>query len=727
MQTHTAQAWSHLTKLKMRQLALPSEGQPIQDAAYLTPQELFTSGGQLDYNPILWFKSRNRSEDVRFLVNQIALNKKIYNVEIDLPAVTLDNPFILNRGSVPFSVENTRITHLLTDWVHDPSNGRILMLLSNPEAGIADLLVEYHLNSDSYRILHTFDNDTAVHRIERRNVSNYYILTSGKIRQDRSARQLPRTNDGTGYTYDSLAEGSAIKIYHYNTSTGTLTEHVAEDDSFPPQLGIHYHVGFENQHYIDEFEGIRPDYRGPFKWHDNNLYYRYAKDGEFGIARVDASGTTERLVHETKLATWNHLNAAFDVTRTGTVYMVHCWKIIEKITVVEQRLPSRPQPQPLTISNDLSGVGPAIQLRVEVTVSRSDLRGDTRGTITGIDRNGNTVSENYGSSGGGTGAYTGISEHQYQRITSVTGRGPNTGSTVKITSILGDITTLEVRRRTAAGVETPLFSEAQLLEDTTKQPSVESTVIGVHEAIFHNNFLYFLAIVATLKDNNGTLYIDRKKSAGMVLYRCNVTATNPTLTEIETYDFVQLGACNLCVHDGSVHFVEQPPVSAMFKPINPDLDGYWADEEQTQTMGYNIVEESLGALKKISNSGEVENLGNLWFEERPYNVALARCLSFNNELHLVMGYGDPQQLLRYNSLASKADNFQHLVFGKKLHYVVPEFDTNGSRFDLLADLAKKTNATLSFREGLIRISDRSPFRAETDGQTGTGSRQPQLS
>ena len=61
-------------------------------------------------------------------------------------------------------------------------------------------------------------------------------------------------------------------------------------------------------------------------------------------------------------------------------------------------------------------------------------------------------------------------------------------------------------------------------------------------------------------------------------------------------------------------------------------------------MGYNTVEESIGLLKKVNTSGDVQELGNLWFEERPYNVALSRCLSFNNELHLVMGYGDPQHL-----------------------------------------------------------------------------------
>ena len=154
---------------------------------------------------------------------------------------------MLNRGSIAFSVENTRTTRLPVDWAHDSTNDRILELLSNPEGHIADLLVQYNLEDDSYRVLHTFDKGISVHRIERRNATNYYILTSAKIAQDRSARQLPRQNDGTGYVYDSLAEGSEIKIYHYSTSTGNLTEHVAEDDSFPPQLGIHYWVGFENR------------------------------------------------------------------------------------------------------------------------------------------------------------------------------------------------------------------------------------------------------------------------------------------------------------------------------------------------------------------------------------------------------------------------------------------------------------------------------------------------
>ena len=86
-------------------------------------------------------------------------------------------------------------------------------------------------------------------------------------------------------------------------------------------------------------------------------------------------------------------------------------------------------------------------------------------------------------------------------------------------------------------------------------------------------------------------------------------------------------------------------------------------------MGYNILPESLGALKKVNASGSVESLGNLWYGERPYNVALTRPLSVGGDLHVTMGYGNANEVLRYNSLASKADNFVHLVFGNRLKYI----------------------------------------------------------
>ena len=155
MQTRGASAWSNQTALTLRDLALPSEGPPINNAGYLTGSVLETSGGFLASQPLLKFLAQHRSETVRFLIDQIALNQSVHNVEVDLPAQTVDDPYILNRGSVPYSVENARVTRRLTDWVYDPTNDRVLMLVGQSEGHIADILVQYDVERDAYRTLYT--------------------------------------------------------------------------------------------------------------------------------------------------------------------------------------------------------------------------------------------------------------------------------------------------------------------------------------------------------------------------------------------------------------------------------------------------------------------------------------------------------------------------------------------------------------------------------------------
>ena len=151
MQVGTGIARSDRTDLSISRLELPSEGPAEQNTAYMTSTELKTAGGFLEANPLLRFKAEHRSEDVRFLVSQLATNKEVYNTEIDIPGVTVDEPFLLNRGSVAFSVGSpTRTTRLPVDWVVGVESGlqtppTILILLSNPERHIADLLVQYDI------------------------------------------------------------------------------------------------------------------------------------------------------------------------------------------------------------------------------------------------------------------------------------------------------------------------------------------------------------------------------------------------------------------------------------------------------------------------------------------------------------------------------------------------------------------------------------------------------
>ena len=728
MQIGTGMARSDRTDLHISRLELPSEGPSEQNTAYMTPMELKTAGGFLDANPLLRFKTDHRSEDVRFLINQLATNKEVYNTEIDIPGVTLADPFLLNRGSVAFSVERTRTTRLPVDWVVGVESGlqtppTILILLSNPERHIADLLVQYDINSDSYRVLHTFDKGTAVHRIERRNATNYYILTSAKITQDRSARQLPRSNDSVRYAYDSLAEGNEIKIYHYNSGSQTApTVFVDSDDDYPPQLGIQYPVGFENGLNIDEFEGIRPDYRGAFRWYSNNLYYRYAKDGEFGVARVNTSGTTTKMIGQAVGKYQNHLNFAFDRTSTGTIYFVYAIGDANGSTLVIKRRTSSGTES--TILTDIRGLAAFSDIHSEfgaylgahevlfynnhlyilAPMQMADFGEDATNTQADPD----FIIER---------ADTGMTGER--SVTTSTNLNPTSRRLAP-----GD--DIPIRIDFDGSISGATQSDLTVYDGTIQSFSISSDMIDVtirpDDPTRHRNIVIDLAENAVTQRNEATRIIvdfgtrrSRTKTGGMVLYKCNVSAGSPSLTAVDTWDFVHQAGCNLTVHDGAVYFVEAPSAASRFKPYNPDLDTY------NEEMGYNVLPEALGALKKINSSGEVESLGNVWHTDRPYNVFPTRMLSIEDALHLCAGYGNGDEVLRFNSLASQADNMVHIVRGRTLHYVLPTFQPNGrSIYAALAGLAKSVNATLSFEKNVIMITDRRPFRAVTDGGTGTG-------
>lgn len=582
MQTRTGKARSGRTDLHISRLELPSEGPAPANTGYMTPTEFRTAGGFLDENPLLRFKAEHRSEDVRFLINQLAINKEVYNTEIDIPGVEVAEPFLLNRGSVAFSVEPTRTTRLPVDWVIGVESGlrtppTILILLSNPEQHISDLLVQYDMAGDRYRTLRTFDKNIAVHRIARRNSTNHYILTAAKITQDRSAQAFPRPTDRTGYAFDSLAQGSAIQIHHYNTNTGTLTEHVAEDDSFPPQLGIHYHVGFENELYVDEFEGILPSPYSAFKVFGSDLYYRYAKAGEFGVARVNTSRTTTKMIGQAVGTYQNHLNFAFDINSSGTLYFVYATGEADSSTLTIKRRTS--DGTLTTVLSETRGVGDFNELGFDfgaflgchealfhnnllymlVPIQKVDFGDDTQSVVNPDVNIEQRTAEKSGERN--------VTTHTNVNPSSIIlAPGEDIPLRIDFDSLVSGATQDDL---TVYGGTIQSFSISSDMIDVTIRPNSKTR---------HKTIIIDLAEDAVDQTNEAwRITIDfetersRAKSAGAVLYRCDVTARNPSLTVVDTWDFVHLAGCNLTVHDGNVHYAEHPPASRKFKPYNPDL------------------------------------------------------------------------------------------------------------------------------------------------------------
>ena len=263
IQIDSARAWHDQTELTLQKSVLPSEGPPsAADVGQITADGIKTFGS-LASDPILKFKAHPQSKSVPYLANHIALSAGAYQVVVDAEAIELENPYILNRGNIPFNIEKTRITRLPVDWVYDETNKRLLILLSTSHKGISDLLVEYDLERDTYKVIHTFGANVQVYRIARLNSTTYYILSRSK---------------GT------LPSGALGHIYQYNTRTNTLTERVSSTDTHRPRVGIRYY-----RHLI----GIATlADKGPFKCVGNHLYYRYIS----GVARLAADGTTTAML-----------------------------------------------------------------------------------------------------------------------------------------------------------------------------------------------------------------------------------------------------------------------------------------------------------------------------------------------------------------------------------------------------------------------------------------------
>ena len=570
IQPTNGQAWTDKTELTLSSLMNASEGAAVANSGYLTNQDFRTAGGFVETNPLLEYKTLPRGADIEGLLKQLAVGESHgYNIEIDLTPTELSAPYILNRGNISHNIETTRTTLLPMDWVYDATADRIIALLSNPEKHIQSRIVEYSLTYNTYRTLHTLPKGAVGYRIQRQDSTNYYALTSDAITQDRSATTLPRPDDKTGYTYDSITEGSVIRIHHYDVSTNTLTEFVPEDDDRPPQLGIHYWIGEENKIYIDSFEGIVPHDRGAFAWYDSNLYYRYAKDGEFGIARANTSGTTSEMISYSDLSYHNHLNFAFDINTTnGDLYMVSASSTTYDDTLLWSGNITATAFTSFYSTTTTYTVPRTIRIGISTTQPQGT--GTDAVRVTGTDADGNTKTVTLTRPTG----TTSISQNfeGFATITNIEGRATFTNtSSGSVRVLAASASTLEIKKRDSGGTETTPLTDLKGLSELTDLDSTGGAYLGCHEALFYDENLYMLVPIQRVDEDDGVYSRNRKKAAGCILYRCDVNAATPTLTKITSWDFVTHSGCCLTVHDSAVYYVENSIASAIFRPINPDL------------------------------------------------------------------------------------------------------------------------------------------------------------
>ena len=123
-------------------------------------------------------------------------------------------------------------------------------------------------------------------------------------------------------------------------------------------------------------------------------------------------------------------------------------------------------------------------------------------------------------------------------------------------------------------MESTILTDTQDLDALTALDDAGGAYLGCHEALFHDDTLYMLCPIQRVDadDASPPAYTrSREKAAGAVLFSCDVTAGTPSLTVVEKWDFVGHSACNLIVHDGAIHYTEQPIAATRFRPINSSL------------------------------------------------------------------------------------------------------------------------------------------------------------
>ena len=310
------------TDLTIRQTQNPSEGVPVGgDTAYVDNAGIFTEGGLRDENALLLrYKTAFRDIGIKHLVRELMRQTGLAS-QIDLLTETLSEPYHLNYGNIGFQSNATRVIRTPSDWVYDDTNDIVYILMSNYQNHIADQLVEYDVVADRSRVVFEFPAEYFCVNIATADFDTFYVLTAGAADYDRLRDTGRAETQDRFLTYDSTVTGHENRILDLDISTGALAVHVDSNDAYPPQVGLHYHAGFENIFYADDWRGIVPENRATFEVYNSQLYYRYAKAGEFGVARVNAGGTTASLIDITDLSFHNHLNFDFVLDATGQVFM----------------------------------------------------------------------------------------------------------------------------------------------------------------------------------------------------------------------------------------------------------------------------------------------------------------------------------------------------------------------------------------------------------------------
>ena len=318
------EAYTDRTQLTLKDVVNYPEGVDIDNTAHWTGAALHTQGGALDIPPLLFCKVPFRKKSIGFGLRTLAKNvASVCGVSTEFSQPITEAPNLQAFGNLVYDTEDGRSERVPVDWIHDPTDNALYILLSNRSNRVRDRLIRFNIDTEAYRVLYEFEADRSVHQITSSNFDDFFITTSASIDTDRSEPEpIGREPAAVNFAYDAASAFSDTRIIAYHQTFGDTTPIMDADGVLSPQIGVHYWVGFSNRHYLYSWEGIHPESRSNFKVHANELYYRYATTEAFGIAKMATDGTVTALFEKAHDRHFNHLNFDFEVdTGTGEVYL----------------------------------------------------------------------------------------------------------------------------------------------------------------------------------------------------------------------------------------------------------------------------------------------------------------------------------------------------------------------------------------------------------------------
>ena len=328
-------------------------------ACYVSPNAVLTRGGYFADDPLLKFRTGYQRRDLSFLIKQLTEASGYFNTKVEIQRAMLPTgKHITSRGNVALNVEASHPTRTVVDWVHDATDDVFYLLLSHPSGYVRDALVSYAPAGDIYRTLWTFDSGIEVVQLASGDYDAFYVLATDASDFDRTESVVPSNYTGAVTdNWDSSRETGATRILRYVASTDSVTTHVAVDDAYPAQVGVHYMAGFENLRHIRWREGIFSESRSRFVVYNNELYYRYATWEEFGVAKAGATGSTSAVMSAARDDYFNMLNFAFDVAANGDVYMAHSEGTLETSALIVRQHDGTSETQVLEQRMSLATLG----------------------------------------------------------------------------------------------------------------------------------------------------------------------------------------------------------------------------------------------------------------------------------------------------------------------------------------------------------------------------------